>query len=270
MATNKEQVISLLKNKGYSKAAIAGIIGNIDVETGGTFDYQQKQKKGSGYGLFQFDFMKKHYNKWLKDNKLKDSAKAQVDFFHDTVFGDSQDVIGRGNALKVQAALQQEDPERIATDLSDIWLKPGKPHIQRRQASALNIFNTLDAPPVNTRLTPQQMEQAVVKQGVAMSPADIRNYRAERDVRNYQGMEPGIKEALGRKEASLVQRIVEGVVPSAQAKELPPRGQPTYDYIPQQAEPQYATMEDLLMDKGLIQNPLLFDDKTAEQMWRQF
>ena len=64
-----------------------------------------------------------------------------------------------------------------------------------------------------------------------------------------------------------VKRGIENLIPSAQAEELPVRGQPT---IPQKAEPQYATMEDLLMDKGLMQNPLLFDDKTAEQMWRQF
>lgn len=67
-----------------------------------------------------------------------------------------------------------------------------------------------------------------------------------------------------------VKRGVGSLIPSAQAEELPVRGQPTYDYIPQQAEPQYATMEDLLMDKGLMRNPLLFDDKTADQMWRQF
>ena len=108
------------------------------------------------------------------------------------------------------------------------------------------------------KLTPQQIEQAVPSQGVAMSPADIRNYRAERDIRNYQGMEPGIKEALGRKEASLVQRIVEGVIPSAQAEELPVRGQPTYDYIPQQAEPQYATMEELLGKRNILSNDLLY------------
>lgn len=28
---------------------------NIDVETGGTFDYTTKQKGGKGQGLFQFD-----------------------------------------------------------------------------------------------------------------------------------------------------------------------------------------------------------------------
>lgn len=77
--------------------------------------------------------------------------------------------------------------------------------------------------------------QMPASQGVEMSPFDIRNYRAERDVRNYSGMEPGIQEAL----------LAE-------------------------PEPEYASMEDLLMDKGLMQNPLLFDDKTAEQMWRKF
>jgi len=205
MATNKEQVVSLLKEKGYSDAAIAGIIGNIDVETGGTFDFQQKQKKGSGYGLFQFDFLNKHYNKWLKDNNLKDSAKSQVDFFHDTVYGNSKDIIGQGTALKIQAALQQSNPEAIATDISDLWLKPGKPHIQRRQSSAINAFENLAVPeaPQNNTLTPQQMEQSVVKRGVPMSPADIRNYTYERDVRNYSGMEPGIQQVLGQQDTGL-------------------------------------------------------------------
>ena len=143
MDKNKEVVVSLLKDKGYSDAAIAGIMGNIDVETGGTFDFQQKQKKGSGYGLFQFDFLKNHYNKWLKDNKLKDSPESQVDFFHDTVFGDSKDIIGKTTARKVQAALQQTNPQQIATDLSDMWLKPGKPHIERRQRAAENAYKNI-------------------------------------------------------------------------------------------------------------------------------
>ncbi len=35
---------------------------NIDVETGGTFDWQQLQiGGGNGYGLFQFDGKKKYY-----------------------------------------------------------------------------------------------------------------------------------------------------------------------------------------------------------------
>lgn len=162
---NRQSVVDMLKDKGYSNAAIAGILGNIDVETGGSFDYQQKQKKGSGYGLFQFDFLKKHYNKWLQDNKLKDSPQAQVDFFHDTVYGESQNIIGKTTARKVQAALQQEDPQQIATDLSEMWLRPGKPHIERRQRAALDAFENVIAPTAKTPPTPkQQSVDAVINQ----------------------------------------------------------------------------------------------------------
>ena len=80
----------------------------------------------------------------------------------------------------------------------------------------------------------QQIPYPVTQQGVAMSPADIRNYTYERDVRNYSGMEPGIQEAMAMQ------------------------------------EPQYMSMEDLLMDKDLTKNPLLLDKQDAETMWRQF
>lgn len=43
---------------------------NISVETGGTFDYTTKQIGGNGYGLFQFDFLRSHYNKYIKNLKL--------------------------------------------------------------------------------------------------------------------------------------------------------------------------------------------------------
>lgn len=54
-------------------------MGNIEVETGKSFDYQQKQyNNGNGYGLFQFDFMKSYYFKFLQDNYLGDSVESQV------------------------------------------------------------------------------------------------------------------------------------------------------------------------------------------------
>ena len=59
-------------------------------------------------------------------------------------------------------------------------------------------------------------------------------------------------------------RVAESFIPSAQAQPAP-QAQPTYDYIPQQPvpytpsapmsdfeQPQYATMEDLLADRGLM------------------
>ena len=47
----KQQIIDFFKDKGYSTKAIAGIVGNIHVETGGTYDYQEKQNKGKGKGI---------------------------------------------------------------------------------------------------------------------------------------------------------------------------------------------------------------------------
>ena len=57
-----DTIYNYLLEKGFSEEAAAGIMGNIDIETGGSYDYQQKQKGGGkGYGLFQFDFMNKYY-----------------------------------------------------------------------------------------------------------------------------------------------------------------------------------------------------------------
>lgn len=45
---------------------------------------------------------------------------------------------------------------------------------------------------------------------------------------------------------------------------------PKVNYQVTPSKENYMTMEELLMDKGLMKNPLLFDDATAELMWRQF
>ena len=41
---NEVQVYNLLKEKGYTDAQVAGIMGNIAVETGGSFDYKTEQR----------------------------------------------------------------------------------------------------------------------------------------------------------------------------------------------------------------------------------
>jgi hypothetical protein len=60
---------------------------NISVETDGTFDHTTKQKGGKGYGLFQFDFLQKYYDNYLKNNKLVDSAESQIKFMDSTIKG---------------------------------------------------------------------------------------------------------------------------------------------------------------------------------------
>lgn len=84
----QQEIVDTLKDKGYSDEAIAGIMGNIELETGGTFDYEQKEKGGNAYGLFQFDFMKPYYENYLEENNKDDSIKSQIDFMDGVVKGD--------------------------------------------------------------------------------------------------------------------------------------------------------------------------------------
>jgi predicted chitinase len=59
---------------------------------------------------------------------------------------------------------------------------------------------------------------------------------------------------------SLVEQGVNAIIPSAQAAAMP--------VAP--PEKQYMTMEELLIDKDLMQNPLLFNDADAKRMWERF
>ena len=104
--TNMEQVYNILNSdERLSKNAVAAIMGNIDVETGGSFDFMQQQNKGPGYGLFQFEgIQRQEYDKFLNENKLKDSANAQIDYVMENVFGNKQNIVGQGNAKKIRKA----------------------------------------------------------------------------------------------------------------------------------------------------------------------
>lgn len=135
-------VYKRLMDLGYKPEAIAGILGNIDVETGSSFAHDQKQHGGgNGYGLFQFDYMKPHYHKWLSAENKKDSLDSQVDFMHDIVYGKNQKLIGTGNAKKLRNILQDGDVASTAKGFMEIFEKPGKPHVNRRLTSAKNFYD---------------------------------------------------------------------------------------------------------------------------------
>ena len=94
-----ERIINYLKEKGYSDKAAAGILANIELETGGTFDYQQKEKDGNAYGLFQYDFMKPYYEDYLEREGKDDSMEAQIDYMDDVVKGNEQMLGGKERAI---------------------------------------------------------------------------------------------------------------------------------------------------------------------------
>lgn len=151
------EVVNVLSKASLPQHVIAGVLGNIDVETGGTFDYTQKQKGGNGYGLFQFDFHKPHYEKWLKQTGKKDSEAAQTEYFLDTIYGDSQDTIGRGKAQQIRSKLEEaKTAQEAAKVLSEMWLKPGKPHLGRRMHSAAVFDNVMSE--MAAEQAPQQEE----------------------------------------------------------------------------------------------------------------
>lgn len=167
---NRQRVIEHLKKRGLRPAAIAGIVGNIDVETGGSFDFQQRQTKsgdprdpntveGGGYGLFQFDDPKSGeghetwYRKYLEKTNKEDSTESQLDYFLDMINAgeDTQDPfyefssnLGARNAGTIKAYFEvNESPEEISDTITDRFENPGIQHSDRRRASARETFAEL-------------------------------------------------------------------------------------------------------------------------------
>ena len=119
-----ERIINYLKEKGYSDKATAGILANIELETGGTFDYQQKEKDGNAYGLFQYDFMKPYYEDYLEREGKDDSMEAQIDYMDDVVKGNEQMLGGKERAiLKGELFSGKFEPDRIAKSFNSIFEK---------------------------------------------------------------------------------------------------------------------------------------------------
>ena len=143
----KLQVFKELKARGLPYTAIAGLMGNIDVETGGTFDFQEKQgkdDKGPGYGLFQFEGgHKKAYYNYLKNNKLEDSEASQIDYVLNNINkGEGYDIGGK-NRKRLIKSFESDSPEDIAVKFSNHFLNPGTPHNDRRIKSAIGIYDKL-------------------------------------------------------------------------------------------------------------------------------
>ena len=132
-STPQQEIINILKDKGYSNNAIAGILGNIELETGGSFNYDQQETEGPGYGLFQFDpgGMMPYYNKYLEENDLTDSMQSQIDFMDDvakgqiTYFDGERDapILGGENVKRLQESFKKDNAAEIAKDFNTIFEK---------------------------------------------------------------------------------------------------------------------------------------------------
>ena len=130
-------IVKFWKDKGYNNYAIAGIVGNLDHETGNTFDYTQKQdNNGPGRGIAQMEkgYMFDRYNSWLKTNKQEDSLLGQLNYIHGAIednLGFAE--LGSGKAKKLREGLKNaQSVEEATTLMQNIFFKPGKPNLERR------------------------------------------------------------------------------------------------------------------------------------------
>ena len=170
---NQRRIYKHLKNKDLSDKAIAAIMGNINHETGGTFDYQQKEKgarpEDQGYGLIQLtpgsQRLLSPYMNWLVNkydvqpdtpapgapisgmrNKIMsfDSPENQLDFMLDAIYTkggvpnpNNKDgyFIGPGNAASIRTVLN--NPKASLAEQSSIivdhMLNPGEKKLKPKQ-----------------------------------------------------------------------------------------------------------------------------------------
>ena len=102
-------------------------------------------KNGSGYGLYQYDFQKPYYDKYLKSNKLKDSPRNQIMFTHEVIKGNDK-IMGMNTKDRkaLQDAFKSKDVSFITQMFSEKYEKPGVPHLEDRIKTANEVYNIID------------------------------------------------------------------------------------------------------------------------------
>ena len=123
-SVTSEEIEQSLLRAGFEPDEIPALLGNIDVETGGTFDFRQIEnttKEQKGYGLFQFTGGHlTSYLDYLEDTEQEDSADAQTKFVYANIYDkEPPHVIGAGNQRKIQEAFD----DGSFTDKSDVFAR---------------------------------------------------------------------------------------------------------------------------------------------------
>ena len=155
---NSLQIAGLL-SKHFPESAISGILANIDVETGGTFDHTTEQRGGKGYGLFQFDDQQGAYWDWLESTTLRDSPESQIQFVADAIYNDDYDAegmftgpldIGGKSRKAIRKAFNQGSTADITKVFSEKYERPSKPRMDKRVKSAegFDLFKGLFTNPL--------------------------------------------------------------------------------------------------------------------------
>ena len=146
---------------GLRSEAVAGILGNIDVETGGTFDFKIKAAgTEQSFGLFQLNGGHlRAYRNFLSRNSLRDSASHQLDYVMNNIFDGEGFDIGAGNREILRDAFANGDAAQVATLFSNLFERPSIPRLERRVASAERFAAALN--PDNTSVNLEDIDAAL-------------------------------------------------------------------------------------------------------------
>ena len=148
---NVNKVYRSLKKHNLSEEAIAGVIGNIAIETGHSFKHDQQEiGSGKGYGLFQFTDSEKtgeghlnEYRKYLTDNNTTDSIESQVDYVMDNIYKGTGYNIGgtnkAGNRSTIQKIFATGNAAEVAGVFHDLFERPIEGSRYQRQTYANTI-----------------------------------------------------------------------------------------------------------------------------------
>jgi len=155
LTDDERETIDALKRAGFGEDDISAIMGNIAVETGGTYSHTQKQKGGGdGYGIFQFTGSHKDdYFDWVEENGFKDSHFSQAKFVYDNIY--AKEGYGRELGWRDRGMLQKSLDEPVPTPMgfspkareiipvsqktktfANVYEKASTPHMRRRLKEA--------------------------------------------------------------------------------------------------------------------------------------
>ena len=131
----------LSKHPEWDENFKQALLGEIDVETGGTFDFKQKQGNGGpGRGLFQFEGRQlSDYKKYLKDNNLINSGENQIAFVKASMTQKSSVAphdLGWKSRGELQGLFQGSDTDTINDSLMKNYFRSGVPHMGRRKKAS--------------------------------------------------------------------------------------------------------------------------------------
>jgi len=136
-----------LREAGFSRKEVqAALLGNIAVESP-KYDHTSKGYNDA-HGLFGLDpspkGKKSAYDAYLKDKQIADSNRSQIQFVHDTIYGDRQDLIGRETARRLREVFEKGNVDEITTAFSTMWERPGTPHMDRRLEKANEWYGAMN------------------------------------------------------------------------------------------------------------------------------